>query len=143
MLKVEGYRPHDEVKVVDFIRKVQIDVEPDREVLSCSVLIKDDEDIVGMVSYESHGDMGVVRYFLYDARIAGTDIAVSMFFELYKKAHNRGVKQLIAQVPNREVGMLFEMLGFRRVASDFVNFPNRVKKGGAIMLINLEGKLVE
>jgi len=140
MLKVEGYAPNDEERVVEFIKKVQPNVEPEKEILSCSVLIKDDENIVGMVSYESHGDLGIIRYFLYDARIAGTDLAVGMFFELYKKAYERGVKQLIAGVPNREVGMLFKMLGFTRVNGDLSDFTDLVRGDAEIMLINLEGQ---
>jgi len=143
MLKVVGYTQSDEAKVVDFIRKVQSNAEPDEEVLSRSVLTKDDKGIVGMVSYEPHGDMGVIRYFLYDARIAGTDVVVGMFFELYKKACEKGAKQLIAQVPSREVGMLFEMLGFIRVTGDLANFADIVRKDAEVMLINLEGKLFE
>ena len=140
MLKVEGYMQSDEARVVEFIKKVQPAAEPDRQILSCSVLIKDDENIVGMVSYESHGNLGIIRYFLYDARIAGTDIAVGMFFELYKKAYERGVKKLIAGVPHREVGTLFEMLGFTRITGDLSDFKDLVRKDVEIMLINLEGK---
>ena len=143
MLKVEGYIQEDEAKVVDFIRKVQMDAEPDRKILLRSILIKDDEDIVGMVSYESNGDMGVIRYFLYDARIAGTDIAVGMFYELYKKAHEKGVKKLIAGVPNWEVGTLFEMLGFTRVTSDSSELLGIIKRDSLVMMINLEGKMFE
>jgi len=143
MLKVEGYTQSDEARVVEFIRKAQPTAEPDKQILSRSVLIKDDKDIVGMVSYESHGDLGVIRYFLYDARIAGTDIVVGMFLELYKKAHERSVKKLIAGVPSRDVGMLFEMLGFTRVIGDLSDFADTVRKDAAIMLINLEGKSFE
>ena len=70
MLKVERYTQNDEAKVIAFIRRVQANAEPDEGILSRSALIKDDQEIVGMVSYEPHGNMGVVRYFLYDARIA-------------------------------------------------------------------------
>ena len=143
MLKVEGYTQNDEARVVEFIREVQPSAEPDKEILSCSVLIKDDERIVGMVSFKSHGDLGTIRYFLYDARIAGTDIVVGMFFELYKRAHEKGVKQLIAQVPNRDVGMLFEMLGFTKITGDLSNFSDVIRKDVEIMLINLEGRAFE
>ena len=140
MLKVEGYTEEDAPKIVDFIRKVQPSAKPDRKIISSSVLIKDDQDIVGMVSYKSHGDLGVIRYFLYDARIAGTDIVVGMFFELYQKAHKSGVKQLIAQAPNRDVGMLFEMLGFTKLTKDLPVFADAVRKDVEVMRIDLEGR---
>jgi len=115
MEKIVNYTAQDEVKIVEFIRKVQADAEPEREILSRSVLIKDDNDIVGMVSYVSLDNMGVIRYFLYDARIAGTDLIALMFMELYKNAHAAGIKQIAAQAPNQEVGNLFQMLGFTEV----------------------------
>jgi len=143
MLKVERYTQDDEAKVVAFIRKVQPSAKPDRQILLRSVLIKDDIDIVGMVSYEPYHNMGVIRYFLYDARVAGTDITMGMFFELYKAARTEGVKKIVAQVPCREVGMLFEMLGFSRVTGDLSEFEHLVKKDTEVMLISLEGQVSE
>ena len=140
MLKVERYTQNDEAKVIAFIRRVQASAEPDEGILSRSALIKDDQEIVGMVSYEPHGNMGVVRYFLYDARIAGTDMMVGLFLELYKKARIEGVKQLIAQIPSCDVGKLFEMLGFVKVTRDLSGLSHVIRKDVEMMLINLEGE---
>jgi len=140
MLKVEGYIEEDEARVVDFIRRVRTDAELDMEVIERSVLIKDGQDVVGMVSYDLYSDLGVIRYFLYDACIAGADLVLGMFFELYKRAYERGAKQLIAQVPSREVGMLFEMLGFGKVTGDLSDFVDIVREDVEIMLIRLEGQ---
>lgn len=155
MLKVVNYTAQDEVTVIEFIRKVQADAQPEGEILKRSVLIKDDNDIVGMVSYVSLDNMGVIRYFLYDARVAGTDLSKGgdeqakhdkhletgllakpkytsqevtsnacepkldvialMFLKLYKNAHADGIKQIAAQASNKEVGNLFQMLGFTEV----------------------------
>ena len=142
MLKVERYTQSDEEKVVAFIKKAQSDVKPDRQILLRSILIKDDKDIVGMVSYEPYDNVGVIRYFLYDARVAGTDITVGMFFELYKAARTEGVKKMVAQIPNREVGILFKMLGFNRVIGDLADLKNVVKKETEIMLIHLEEEVL-
>ena len=139
MLKVEGYTQKDATEVVGFIRKIQLTGSIDMGILSCSVLIKDDDRVVGMVSYESHGDMGIVRYFLYDARIAGADIVVGMFFELYKKAYARGIKQLIAKIPREEVGLLFEMLGFVGMSCEVPEVVlKELKPDVKLMAINLE-----
>jgi|GEM_PF-2317294 len=140
MLKVEKYTQDDEEKVVAFIRKADPTAKPNRQVLLRSVLIKDDKCVVGMVSYEPYDNMGVIRYFLYDARVAGTDIMVGMFFELYHVAQTEGVKKLIAQIPTPDVRMLFEMLGFSRIDKDLSDFKNWVRNDATIMLINLEGK---
>ena len=112
-MQITGYTVDDQALVTAFIRKAKADAVPDLEILNRAVLIKDDSDIVGMVSYESHGNMGVIRYFLYDARVAGNiDLIAGMYFELYKNAHADGIKQLIAQVPSAVVGELFATFGF-------------------------------
>jgi len=143
MIKVEKYAEIDEVQVVEFIRGAQADAEPDREILLRSVLIKDADDVVGMVSYEPHGSMGVVRYFLYDSRIAGTDLVALMFLKLYEKALSGGVKQLIAQASTSQVRALFEMLGFTNITGDLSKFIDMAGQGVEVMLINLEEKVSE
>jgi len=140
MLKVEGYTQEDEEKVVAFIRKVQADAVLGMAIIERAVLIKDGQEIVGMVSYGSYNGLGVIRYFLYDACIAGADLVIELFFELYKKAHEEGVKQLIAQVPSQEVEKLFAMLGFTKVTGDLSDFATLVSKDVEIMLIRLEGQ---
>ena len=137
MVKVARYTQDDEAKVVAFIRRAQANADPDKSILSRSVLIKDDQQVVGMVSYEPHDNMGVIRYFLYDARIAGIDLMVGMFLELYKKAQNEGVKQLIAQAPSREVEQLFEMLGFFLINASSV-LPHLGGKNAQVLMIGLE-----
>jgi hypothetical protein len=90
MLKDEENRQKEEGREVKCIRKVQMEAEADKEIISGSVMIKDGKDIVGMVSYEPNVDMVVIRYFLYDTPNAGTDIVVGICSLSYKK---RGMKE--------------------------------------------------
>jgi len=119
MVEVVRYTAEDEALVVALIRTQQKNAAPDKDIISRSVLIKDDQQVVGMVSYEPHGNMGVIRYFLYDTRIAGIDIMVRLFVTLYQQAQNEGVKKLIAQVPHHHLKTLFEILGFVSVTEEF------------------------
>jgi len=128
MLTVKKYEVDDLESVVAFIRKVQKNAKPCEKILSRSVLIKDDAHIVGMVAYESHDYMGVIRYFLYDANIKRVDIIIDLFCALYKNASEDKIKQLIAKAPTMEVSKLFEILGFNMVQNE---------KNEIIMKINL------
>ena len=112
MLNVAAYTSVDQNRVISFLKKAQPNIEPDMEILTKSMLIKDDEIVVGMVSYGKCGNLGVVRYFLYDACVAGTDLIVNLFFNLYKVAFANGINKLIAGVPNGPATGLFELLGF-------------------------------
>ena len=127
MLAVVDYTVADEKKVVAFIKRIQADAVCEPEILARAVLIKADDDIVGMVSYVSFNSMGVIRYFLYDARVAGVDVIVALFAKLYQNAHVAGIKQLAVQTANQTITALFTLLGFTTLSD------------GA-MVINLEDK---
>ena len=90
MYNIVGYEENDQEEVVAFLKKAQADIQPDFGILARSILIKDAKGVVGMVSYGECGDMGIVRYFLYDADLSGTDLIVDLFFELYRKAYSEG-----------------------------------------------------
>ena len=138
MFNVVGYEALDEDQVVALIKAVDREAIPDLEIIAKAVLIKDASSVVGMVSYGAIGDMAVVRYFLYDARISGTDLIVSLFFELYKKAYSEGIKTLVAGSPNENTNELFQMLGFAPVVEEL---PDEVKmqvgEDMQVMMINL------
>ena len=137
MLTVKKYEANDLETVVAFIRKVQENAVPCEKILARSVLIKDDAHIVGMVSYESHDFMGIIRYFLYDARLAGVDLLVNMFLSLYKNAREEGLKQLVAQIPNETVGHLFKTLGFETVSPKNEGALGGADFGNTVMMLNL------
>ena len=112
MYKVEQATAADMAQITEFIKKIDSNSCPEISILMRAILVKDEGRVVGMVSYESHNSMGVIRYFLYDHCLAGTDLIVLMFFELYKNARQAGIKRLVATVSNDEVKALFAMLGF-------------------------------
>lgn len=112
MFKVVGYEEKNKDEVVAFLKKAQATIEPDLEILARSTLIKDTDGVVGMVSYGVYGDMGIIRYFLYDACLSGTDLIISLFFELYKKAYSEGISHLAIGVNGEEAKKLLGLLGF-------------------------------
>jgi len=137
MFNVAGYEKQDKDQVVAFIRKAQADFKPDLEILSRSILVKDDENVVGMVSYGAYGDMGIVRYFLYDACLAGTDLIIGMFFELYKRAYSEGIKCLAVGVTNEEARTLLGMLGFTTATKEMPEaLKTQLHENTEIMTIN-------
>jgi len=142
MFKVVGYEERDKDQVVAFLRKAQANIEPELEVLNRSTLITGAEGVVGMVSYGAYGDVGVIRYFLYDACLSGTDLIVHLFFELYKKAHSEGINCLAIGVNNEEAKQLLGLLGFTtRVKALPKALQESLHEHAQIMTINLDQSL--
>ena len=117
MFEVVGYEEVGFEGVLRFIRKVSPDAVLDEEIVRNAVLIRSGDEVVGSVAYEARGDVGVIRYFVYDGG-AVTDAVVGMFFELYRRAKESGVVQLVGVAPGGDVYLLFEMLGFVQVRKD-------------------------
>jgi len=139
MLKVVKCEEEKRAQVVAFIRKAQPDFEPDLDVLARSILIIDMENIVGMVSYGKHDNMGIIRYFLYDACLTGTDLIVQLFFELYRQAYSEGVTRLVAGIPTASVKHLFELLGFTTFDHELPpTLKELLSEKSEVMTINLE-----
>ena len=108
---VRRYEEKDLDAVVKFIKEVAMAENVDEEIVKNSILVATESSINGMVSFEMHDQVGVIRYFICD-QYTMPDLLVNMFFELYANAKERGVNQLVAIASNPYAYQLFEMLGF-------------------------------
>lgn len=117
---IKRYTIEDYDIVCDFVQKASGVKEVNEDIMSHSVLIKKEEDVIGMVSYEKFDTLGIIRYFIYNHQV-NPDLLVSMFFELYASAKAAGIDQLISVANQPYACQLFELLGFIEVKkpSDF------------------------
>jgi citrate lyase synthetase len=115
MLDVFEYTVDYEAKVTTFLKQAHPSLKVEQKIIDNAILVVKEGKLMGMVSYESRNHVGVIRYFLYDNGIAGTDLIIKMFMKLYQKAYHSGVKQLVAKVPSESVTVLFEQLGFHQL----------------------------
>lgn len=111
---VKRYTTEDNDIVCEFIKKASGIETVNEEILTHSVLIKEDEEIIGMVSYERFDALGIVRYFIYNQQVK-PDLLVNMFFELYASAKGKGINQLISVANQPYACQLLELLGFSEI----------------------------
>ena len=97
--------------VINFMNRVMTLEAINQDLILNSVLIRKGNEIIGMVSFEQFNEIGIIRYFIYDHQVS-PDLIVNMFFELYSKAKNCGVNQLISIATYQYAIQLFELLGF-------------------------------
>ena len=108
---VKGYDAEDCEIVLDFMRKVTTLEAINEDIITHSVLIKKENEIIGMVSFERFDEIGIIRYFIYDRQVS-PELTVNMFFELYAKAKKLEINQLISIASHQYGVQLFELLGF-------------------------------
>lgn len=81
------------------------------EVLSNSIIIIDDNIIVGNISLELYGKKGLIRYFVFRKSI-NSNYLNSMIEELIKLAKELNLEEIICIADNNDVIELFRGLGF-------------------------------
>lgn len=114
MASVKRYTSEDYDLVCEFVKRASGIETVNEEIIAHSVLIKNDEEVTGMVSYEKFDGLGIIRYFIYNHQI-NPDLLVNMFFELYASAKAAGINQLISMANQPYAYQLFELLGFIEV----------------------------
>ena len=140
MFDIVGYVENDKAMILDFLDKLDIaitSVVVNNSILENAILIKKDGALCGMVSFEQLERAAVVRYFVYDGATPH-DAIIGMFFELYKRAKSCGVLQLVVAVPNDQVALLFELLGFIHIKESIpASVANALGTEGRVMGITL------
>lgn len=97
MASVKRYTSEDYDLVCEFVKRASGIETVNEEIIAHSVLIKNDEEVTGMVSYEKFDGLGIIRYFIYNHQI-NPDLLVNMFFELYASAKAAGIIRILIAV---------------------------------------------
>jgi len=112
--EVKKYQESDQEAILAFMSEVIDTNEIDLRIVKNACIVFEEDQVVGMVSYEDVDDIGVIRYFIYN-HYSLPDLLVNMFFSLYAEAKTSGIKRLVALVANPYAYQLFELLGFNEV----------------------------
>lgn len=97
--------------VKDFLLSVKTIKDIDEEVLKNAIIVVDDSDILGAVSYEKFGLGGLIRYFVFKRNLTN-DTVVSLFKMLEETAYGDDIKDIYCVVNNGPIEELFNELGF-------------------------------
>jgi len=130
-------------KCLNFLKKVKSLESIDSEVLrQASVIIGDDNEIEGILSYEKFASFGLVRYFIYKKTLAD-EVLFSLFNHLKEKIIKDQIKRLVAIIIRSDVVEVFKKLGFDEVNPDYffieeTNILNTNFHDAYILTINLQ-----
>lgn len=101
-------------KIMTFLKSIDTIASVEENLITNGVALKQEEDIVGFITYEEYSEYGLIRYFIFQKQIALGKV-IEMFDSLCDVARLRELAGLISIGKNQEVIDLFESLGFNKI----------------------------
>lgn len=98
--------------VLNFLVSIASIKDIDEEVVKKASIIKNNDDIIGVLSYEKFGFVALIRYFVFK-KVVSEEIINDLLDEIIKKAKREDIKTLVTLVVKQEIIDVFRNLGFR------------------------------
>lgn len=98
--------------VLNFLVSIASIKDIDEEVVKKASIIKNNDDIIGVLSYEKFGYVALIRYFVFK-KVVSEEIINDLLDEIIKKAKREDIKILVTLVVKQEIIDVFKNLGFK------------------------------
>lgn len=108
---IREYNIEDYDKVLEFLESVTTLKHIEEELFENSIIIENDEKIVGMISYEIFRGRALIRYFIFDKDVNESDI-VLMYERFFGKLKDKGIQQIFVIISKDIIVEMFKDLGF-------------------------------
>ena len=120
-MKVDKINNNNKTLVINLLKNIN-GLSIDNHILNnCHVLIDDNDDIVGTISFEKFSNMVVIRYFVFKRNITNNDL-YELYLSLEKELINKNIDYSIAIINNESVEEVFKYLGFSKIDKNKVYF---------------------
>lgn len=126
-----------------FLNKIKSLDSIDVEILkNASIIIDDNDEILGILSYEKFASYGLIRYFVYKKNL-DDQILLDLFNHLKEKVKKENIKTLISLVLRTDVIDVFKKFGFSEANRHYffieeTNILNTNFNNAYILTINLQ-----
>lgn len=114
---IENINENNKNLVLTFIKRIPTIEVIEEDVLGNIVLIRDEKEVLGIISYENYLDKGLIRYFIFQKDVAYEELE-KLFKTMKEKAKNDEIKHLITVIEERELVTFFNKLGFKKIDTD-------------------------
>ena len=122
---VEMINDNNKTMVINLLNNVNGLKIEENIINNCLVLLNDNYDICGTISYEQYDSLALIRYFVFKRNIDYSDL-VLLYQELEKVLNNKKIKESLAIINSSEVKEVFEYLGFNKINKDKVYFEETI-----------------
>lgn len=112
-MKVTGVSDQNRQQIEEFVKMVEKD-EINDDILYNASLLMEQEEVVGIISFECFGRCGLIRYFMFKKVIDEANLS-KLFDHLKENAKSKLMTHLVSFVYNKKTVPIFEFLGFFEV----------------------------
>jgi N-acetylglutamate synthase-like GNAT family acetyltransferase len=114
---IENINENNKNLVLTFIKRIPTIEIIEEDVLENIVLIRNEKEVLGIISYENYLDKGLIRYFIFQKDVAYEELE-KLFKTMKEKAKNDEIKHLITVIEEKELVTFFNKLGFKKIDTD-------------------------
>lgn len=115
-MEIENINENNASQIKQFIQRIP-GFEIEEEILSKVTILKENDIIKGMISYENYVSNGLIRYFIFQKDVAFEDLEL-LFKEMVKRIKTEGISKIITIIQQDELKSFFEKLKFNEIAID-------------------------
>lgn len=124
-MKIIKYSENIKNKLIELLSNINNLLIEEDVIKNCSILINDNEDIVGLISYEQFGKVGLIRYFIYKKNI-DSEYLVQLYQDLEQTLKDEGINKILGIVNSNDIKKIFLKIGFKDINCNDVFFEETV-----------------
>lgn len=109
---VKMYEPKDYEKIMSFLQGVHALKEIEEELFDNAVIITDEEEVYGMITYEIFRKKALIRYFVFDKDVEEKHL-IEMYEKFFQNLQSKEIQKVFVIISNEVVKKMFCDLGFK------------------------------
>ena len=114
---IENINENNKKMIENFIKKIPTIDEIDKEIFEKFVIVRDEEEVKGIISYEKYYDKGLIRYFIFQKDVS-FDYLEMLFNKLKESAGKEVITTFVTVIEDENLCYFFKKLGFKLINVD-------------------------
>ncbi|ERJ12337.1 GNAT family N-acetyltransferase [Haloplasma contractile] len=116
-ITIKEYETEDYDKVYNFLDGIGRLKTIEDELFDNAVIILDDDEVIGMISYGMFRKRALIRYFIFNKEV-DRDYLYKMYDKFFDKLKDNHIKTVFIIITTEHIKELFETLGFKDFPKD-------------------------
>lgn len=113
MKVVKIYESSDYEKVIEFLKSVNSINEIEDELFENAIIIlNDEEEVVGMITFEMFRNKALIRYFIFDKEVE-EQYLIEMYQKFFENLKNKDINRVFVIINDDNIKQMFNDLGFK------------------------------
>lgn len=117
MISIEKIDNDNLTSFCEFLNKVPSISKLDETILKNGIIAKENNDIIGSISFEEYDKAGLIRYFVFKKKL-DNNVLDDMINNLIIVAKEHNLEKLVSIADNYPTINLFKSLGFEAIEGD-------------------------